>query len=50
MDLVLRNAQLHNGPRVDIAIEDGRIAAVEARFPGIGAAEIDAGASRLPGE
>lgn len=36
MDLVLRNAQLHNGPRVDIAIEDGRASRrSEARFPGV---------------
>lgn len=43
MDLILRNAQLHNGPQVDIAIEGGRIAAIQPHIPGVGATEIDAG-------
>ncbi len=43
MDLILRNAQLHSGPQVDIAIRDGRIAAIQPHFSGSGAAEIDAG-------
>jgi cytosine deaminase len=43
MDLVIRNASLPDGRRgVDIAIENGRIAAVGIRLPVEGAREIDA--------
>lgn len=43
MDLILRNAQLHNGQRVDIAIDSGRIAAIEPHLPIAAEREIDAG-------
>jgi cytosine deaminase len=43
MDLVLRNATLADGRRVDIAIAGDRIAAVEAGLPQRGIREIDAG-------
>jgi cytosine deaminase len=44
MDLVIRNASLADGRRhIDIAIEGGRIAAVDANLPLRGAREIDAG-------
>ena len=43
MDLVLRNATLADGRRVDIAIAGGTIAAVEAALPQRGAREIDVG-------
>jgi cytosine deaminase len=43
MDLILRNATLADGRRVDIAIEGGRIAAVEAVLPQRGSREIDVG-------
>ncbi|APA67083.1 MULTISPECIES: amidohydrolase family protein [unclassified Janthinobacterium] len=43
MDLVIRNASLPDGRRaIDIAIEDGRIAAVGPALPVQGAQEIDA--------
>ena len=45
-DLVIRNAQLRSGERVDIAIDDGHYAAVGARVDGTGAEELDA-AGRL---
>lgn len=43
MELILRNAQLHNGPRVDIAIDGGKIAAIEPHLPATAQNEIDAG-------
>lgn len=43
MDLIVRNAQLHNGPRVDIAIDGRRIAAIDSHIPARGQREIDAG-------
>ncbi|MCS0584053.1 amidohydrolase family protein [Massilia pinisoli] len=43
MDLVLRNATLPDGRRVDIGIEGGRIAAVEPALALQGAREIDVG-------
>jgi cytosine deaminase len=43
MDLVLRNATLADGRRVDIAIAGDRIAAVEAGLPQRGIREIDVG-------
>ena len=43
MDLVLRNATLPDGRRADIAIEGGRIAAVDPALPQRGAREIDVG-------
>ena len=43
MDLILRNATLADGRRVDIAIEGGRIAAVEAVLTQRGNSEIDVG-------
>ena len=44
MDLVIRNASLADGRRhIDIAIEGGRIAAVDAHLPLRGAREIDVG-------
>jgi cytosine deaminase len=43
MDLILRNATLADGRRVDIAIEGGRIAAVEPVLPQCGSREIDIG-------
>ncbi|MBI3960355.1 MAG: amidohydrolase family protein [Chloroflexi bacterium] len=43
MDLILRNAQLHNGPQVDIAITGGRIAAIDAHLPTTAPTELDAG-------
>ncbi len=44
--LILRNAQTHNGLRVDIAIADGRIAAIEPHIPTTAPTELDA-AGRL---
>ena len=41
--LILRNAQTHNGPRVDIAIDDGVIIAIEPHLPAIATTELDAG-------
>jgi cytosine/creatinine deaminase len=42
-DLVFRNAHLEHSPApVDVAIADGRIAALEPCYPGAGAVEIDA--------
>ncbi|WP_075793102.1 amidohydrolase family protein [Massilia putida] len=43
MDLVLRNATLPDGRRVDIAIDGARIAAVEPALPQRGTREIDVG-------
>lgn len=43
MDLILRNATLADGRRVDIAIEGGRIAAVEDVLTQRGNSEIDVG-------
>jgi cytosine deaminase len=43
MDLILRNATLADGRRVDIAIEGGRIAAVSAVLTQCGNSEIDVG-------
>jgi cytosine deaminase len=43
MDLVLRNATLADGRRVDIAIDGARIAAVEPVLPQRGMREIDVG-------
>jgi len=43
MDLILRNATLADGRGVDIAIEGGRIAAVEPALPQRGRREIDVG-------
>jgi len=44
MDLLIRNATLPDGRHgIDIAIEQGRIAAVGVRLPAQGAQEIDAG-------
>jgi cytosine deaminase len=43
MDLVLRNATLADGRRVDIAVEGGHIAAVEAGLRAQGTREIDVG-------
>jgi len=43
MDLILRNATLADGRRVDIAIEGGRIAAVEPVLTQRGGREIDVG-------
>jgi len=43
MDLVIRNATLADGRRVDIGIEGETIAAVEPELPARGAREIDAG-------
>ena len=44
MDLVIRNAALPDGRRgIDIGIDNGRIAALDARLPVQGAREIDAG-------
>jgi cytosine deaminase len=43
MDLVLRNATLPDGRRVDIAIDGARIAAVEPGLPQRGTREIDVG-------
>ena len=48
MDLVLRNASLADGRRgIDVAIDQGRIAAVGARLPVQGAREIDGGGDLL---
>ena len=43
MDLVIRNATLADGRRVDIGIAGATIAAVEAALPAVGAREIDVG-------
>jgi cytosine/creatinine deaminase len=44
MDLVIRNATLPDGRQgIDIAVADGRIAALETALPARGAQEIDAG-------
>ncbi len=43
MELILRNAQTHNGPRVDIAIDGGKITAIEPRIAASSQTEIDAG-------
>ena len=43
MDLILRNATLADGRQVDIAIEGGRIAAVETVLTQRGNSEIDVG-------
>ncbi|MCA9906891.1 MAG: hypothetical protein KC547_23710, partial [Anaerolineae bacterium] len=43
MHLILRNATHHDGARVDIGIEDGKITAIEAQIAATAAAEIDAG-------
>ena len=43
MDLVIRNATLPDGRSgIDIGIDQGRIAGLEARLPANGASEIDA--------
>ena len=43
MDIILRNAQLHDGPRVDIAMDRGKIAAIAPHILATGQTEIDAG-------
>ncbi|MCB0114401.1 MAG: amidohydrolase family protein [Caldilineaceae bacterium] len=43
MHLILRNATHHDGARVDIGIEDGKITAIEAQIAATAVAEIDAG-------
>jgi cytosine deaminase len=45
-DLVIRNAQLRSGERVDIAIDDGRYSSIAAGLDGTGKQELDA-AGRL---
>ncbi|WP_377701724.1 amidohydrolase family protein [Pseudoduganella sp. UC29_71] len=48
MDVVIRNASLPDGRRgIDVAIADGKIAAVAAALPARGAQEIDAGGDLL---
>jgi len=42
MELIVRNAQLHNGPRVDIAIDGGKITAIEPALTATAQNEIDA--------
>lgn len=41
--LILRNAQTHNGPQVDIAIDGGKIVAIEPHLPTTAPTELDAG-------
>ena len=43
MELIVRNAQLHNGPLVDIGIDGGKITAIEPHLPTSSQNEIDAG-------
>ena len=43
MELIVRNAQLHNGPLVDIGIDGGKITAIEPHLPTSSENEIDAG-------